>query len=369
MSPVVPSSPASATDLSGVTFLIPVYNGARWLDDVLAAIRAQGAGISFEIVAVDDGSTDGSRALLVRHAAAGDLRIIDGPRRGAAAALNAGLRVATHPLIAQVDQDVVIEPGWLAKLIAALDAPGIAAAQGHYVAPRRAGLWSRVMALDLRQRYSALRGNHTDHVCTGNSVYRASALEQVGGFDESLGYGYDNDISYRLTKAGFRLAHVAGATSTHHWRERAIDYARQQYGQGYGRLDLVAKHRHRVAGDTVSRLSMMLHAPLAAVGVAAALVAGVLVAMGLPARVPAIVSAALVGTLVLERFVAGLRAAVRFRDAAGLFFVPAHLLRDLAWVAAIAVWSARRLRGGGGRPSDSMRPREPRPSIPTRPPT
>jgi len=50
------------------------------------------------------------------------------------------------------------------------------------------------------------------------------------------------------------------ATSTHEWRDNFVGYLRQQYGFGYGRLDLVAKHRRRLTGDDVSRVEMMLHA-------------------------------------------------------------------------------------------------------------
>ena len=64
-------------------------------------------------------------------------------RRGAAAAVNAGIRDTRHALICQVDQDVVVQPGWLAPLLEALRAPDVAAAQGRYVAGPSAGVWAR----------------------------------------------------------------------------------------------------------------------------------------------------------------------------------------------------------------------------------
>jgi hypothetical protein len=78
---------------------------------------------------------------------------------------------------------------------------------------------------------------------------------------------------------------------------------------------------------------------------------------GAPARVVATVATALLGTLAFERLVAGLRAWARFGDPIAIVFVPLHLARDLAWVAAIVTWSARRLAGRPARPSHSMRPR------------
>ncbi len=87
-----------------------------------------------------------------------------------------------------------------------------------------------------------------DHVCTGNTVYRAEALARVGLLDESLGYGYDNDLSYRLGAAGYALAFCRDARSRHRWREGLAGYLTQQYGFGYGRLDVVAAHPDRVGG-------------------------------------------------------------------------------------------------------------------------
>jgi hypothetical protein len=342
-----------------LSVVLPVRNGARWLEDVLAAIRAARHDGPLEIVAVDDGSTDGSRDILARHAAAGRLTLLDGPRRGAAAALNLGIRAAAHPFIAQIDQDVVIGPDWIERLLEPLAGPGVAAAQGHYLPAPDAGPWARVMGLDLRQRYDAL-GPWTNHVCTGNSIYRTSALLDVGLFDESLGYGYDNDLSYRLTAAGYRLAFRPDATSTHYWREGLVGYAKQQYGFGYGRLDLVARHRGRVGGDDVSRLPMMLHAPLMAAALALALAAAGTWAIGRSPALPLAGAAAIVAALALERFVAGARAAAAFNDPAGWWFAPAHLVRDAAWASAIAAWSLGRLGGARPRPSDSMRPRNAR---------
>jgi hypothetical protein len=335
----------------GVSFVVPVKNGARWLGAVLDAVHAEAAaartrGLGVEVLAVDDGSTDDSPRLLAARAAARELTVVAGPGRGAAAAVNAGLSAARHPLICQIDQDVVLQPGWLARVLAELDADAaVAAVQGHYVADPGATVWARVMGLDLRQRYAAIPGRDVDHVCTGNSVYRAAALAAVGRFDERFGYGYDNDMSYRLTGAGYRLVLCREALSVHHFRPDAWGYLRQQYGQGYGRLDLVAKHPRRVGGDAVSGLAMLLHAPLMALACLVAVAAGRTYALG---------AAAIIAALALERLVAGVRAWRRFGDPAAFFFVPAHLLRDLAWAAAIAVWSGRRVLWRPRRPSDSM---------------
>ena len=345
------SSPAAHSD--GVSDVIPVRNGERWLAAVLDAILVQGGGRPFEVIVVDDGSEDASRALIERKYGASGVRLIEGPRRGAAAAINAGLRIARYPFIAQIDQDVIVAPGWLGTLLDALADGGIGAAQGYYETDRRAPLTARVMGLDLEQRYAAIEGSGTDHVCTGNVVYRAAALQAVGFFDENLGYGYDNDMSYRLAQCGYRLVLCRDARSRHHWRSGVIPYLVQQYGFGYGRIDVVARHRGRLGGDSVSPGGMMVH-PMVMLGAVCAAFTG---AVSSHVFAGLLVASLLIAGLALERLIAGCRAAFVFEDSAGLAFPVLHLARDLAWAMAIVVWSTRWIVTTPPRPAFSMRPR------------
>lgn len=360
MRSITDSSPADA----GVTVVVPVLNGARWLPEVIAALRAECGGRPHEILVVDDGSRDDSGEVS-RQAGGPCLQVIPGPGRGAAAAVNAGVRAARFPLIAQIDQDVIVQRGWLAVLADALRDPGVAAAQGWYIADRKASLLARVTAIDLEQRYARLAGGPTDHVCTGNVLWRRDALLRVGGLDERLGYGYDNDLSYRLTGAGYRLVICAAARAVHRWREGWRGYVSQQYGFGYGRLDLVARHRDRLLGDRVSPAAMMAHPAVMSgalgAGALAVLSRGVLGSAG---PWPA-VAAALLGVLLTERAVAGAVAALRWRDPAALLFPVVHLVRDAAWVAAIARWTTRRLAGVPLSPAQSMAPRVAEPLVTT----
>jgi glycosyltransferase involved in cell wall biosynthesis len=343
------------TPRDGVSFVVPVLNGARTLDAALTAILAQDDGRPMEIVIVDDGSTDRSPAILERHARDQRVRVLRGESRGAAAAVNLGVRHASHGIVCQVDQDVVLQPGWMTRLADELRRPGVGAAQGRYVPDRSGGVFSRVTALDLAQRYDRIRRRLVNHVCTGNSAYWAEALRKVGLLDESIGYGYDNDLSYRLTAAGYRLAFCKDATSVHRRRDSFTGYLRQQYGLGYGRLDVVAKHPEYVGGDDVSGPGMMLHAPLG-LTVFLGTVAAVAVAVaGGPWRPALLVPAAAAAVLGAERLVAGLAAAWRHGDAAGLLFAPVHLARDLAWAAAILTWAFRRIGRLESRPEHSMR--------------
>lgn len=341
----------------GVSVVMPVRNGAMWLREAIDAIHRDASDMPMELIVVDDGSTDDSARILVQLAETHGVRVLEGHGRGAAAAINLGVRAARHPFIAQIDQDVIVDAGWLRRLLAAMADPTVAAAQGYYRSARDARLSARVMGLDLEWRYAGIPGRDTDHVCTGNSVYRREALLDAGLFDESLGYGYDNDMSYRLRAAGHRLVFCRDARSRHHWRAGIVGYATQQYGLGYGRLDLVAKHPSRVGGDAVSPLAMMAHPAIMALALVCGAAAGVTGLAGGAWQWPAFAALALLSGLALERLVAGARASRRFGDAAGLLFPVFHLLRDVVWVAAAARWTARRIARRPALPEDSMTPR------------
>jgi glycosyltransferase involved in cell wall biosynthesis len=339
----------------GVSFVVPVHNGAATLRDALTAIAVDvGHSASVEIIVVDDDSTDRSRHIVNELAETIPIRVIRGTRHGAAAALNAGIRAARFALIAQIDQDVIVRPGWTRALAAAFADPAVAAAQGWHVRDPSATLCARATAIDLEQRYLALQDGDTDHVCTGNTMYRASVLHWVGLFDETLGYGYDNDLSYRLTEAGYRLRVERHAQSVHRWREGVAGYLRQQYGFGYGRIDVVHKHPWRFNGDCVSPAGMMWHPLLMTAAVVMLNASPVLALFRLGWQPYFAFGSTLVALLFLERVAASGRAWSRSGDVASLTFPVLHLLRDITWVAAIAVWVKRRLTGEAPLPFHSM---------------
>src|SRR5262245_10915683 len=341
----------------GVSFVVPVHNGAECVQETLESVFAQADGRAMEVIVVDDGSTDGSAALVQTIATTRPLSLIQGPNRGAAAALNTGIRASQFPIVCQVDQDVVLRRGWMTQLAAELADPRVGAAQGRYAAAPGASVFVRVMGWDLEQRYAAI-GHRTDHVCTGNCAYRAEALDRVGLFDESLGYGYDNDMSYRLLEAGYQLTYCVGASSLHRWREGLAGYLAQQYGFGYGRLDLVAKHPGRVFGDRVSPALMMIHPVLMFIALTSGCAALLMSAAGMWATPAYSISVVVLSLLAVERLIAGTAAACRFHILAPLLFPVIHLARDVAWVAAIVVWWFRRMLRAPPIPSHSMQPRD-----------
>jgi GT2 family glycosyltransferase len=118
------------------------------------------------------------------------------------------------------------------------------------------------MGYDVEARYDSIGSKYVTQVCTGDTAYRRSALDKVGLFDPTFKYGYDNDMSYRLQEAGYKLVFRKDALCDHYWREDLKGYLRQQYNSAYGRMQLVRKHTERITGDSVSGLRMILQVPM-----------------------------------------------------------------------------------------------------------
>jgi glycosyltransferase involved in cell wall biosynthesis len=207
-----------------VSVVVPTRNRAGYLRVTLESLGAQEPGTPYEVIVVDDGSSDDSAALAEQLGA----RVIRHERsRGPNAARNAGIAAARAPLIALIDDDVRIPTGWVAALAHGADEHASAEAIGGPIraslegpAPHGCGRESApITTLDLGPA-----DRETDFVWSANMAVRRSAIERIGNFDESVPiYGDEEEWLIRLHRNGGRVVYVAAAWLEH---RRAGDDAR-----------------------------------------------------------------------------------------------------------------------------------------------
>ena len=179
-----------------ISVVVPTYNQAALLARCLTALQAQGvpAG-TFEVVVVDDGSTDATPELLRRQAAAWPaLRVLTQANAGPARSRNRGLSAARGGLIAFTDSDCEPASDWISRVINAFAA--------H---PQATGIEGRVTTDDARVTpFTHQVENPSGGLfCTANVAYRREVLERVGGFDEDFFYGHeDTDLALRVESLG-----------------------------------------------------------------------------------------------------------------------------------------------------------------------
>jgi glycosyltransferase involved in cell wall biosynthesis len=191
-----------------VSILLPCYNAAATLIEALDSLARQTLA-DFEIVAVDDGSTDASGQILAGRAAADPrLRILSLPHGGIVAALNAGLSVCTAPYVARMDADDRAHPERLARQVAFLDAHP----QVDVVSCRVAGFpagqvrqgfslyidWLNSLLEDADIRREIFVESPLPHPSV---TYRRQAVLAAGGYQDH-GWAEDYDLWLRLYLAG-----------------------------------------------------------------------------------------------------------------------------------------------------------------------
>jgi GT2 family glycosyltransferase len=205
--------------------IVPTAGRPGYLDVALASVAPQAAAAGAELLVVDDGPSEATRAAALRHGA----RYVAHDRgRGLNAARNTGARETTAGLLAYVDDDVEVRPGWLAALIVA------AAAQpddvGVFTGPIRARFEDHALPLCGREGPPITHldlgpaDQDCEHAWGANMAVRRSALRRVGPFDEARElYGDEQEWQARLKAAGGRIRYVAAAALDH---RRAGDDAR-----------------------------------------------------------------------------------------------------------------------------------------------
>ena len=212
-----------------VSVVLPVLDAAQSIVQQLGALAAQDYEGDWELIVVDNGSTDGSRELAAEQLAAqASGRIVDASgRRGASHARNAGARVARGEFLAFCDADDLVSLGWLRELADAARCGDLVA--GRFDVERLnepvVRAWHDAPPLD-----HPLHGlDFLPFASGGNCGLWAAVFWQLGGFDEELAAGEDIDLSWRAQLAGYRLAFAPDALVHQRFQHRLRALAAQHF--------------------------------------------------------------------------------------------------------------------------------------------
>lgn len=230
--------------------IIAAYNEEATLGAQLKALSHEDSAHPFEILVCDNGSTDGTAALVRQMAGSlPELRLVDASaRRGPAAARNIGAAAARGKLLLFCDADDVIAPGWVNALCdAAANADLVAGTlEGRLLNRdhRAAVSWevSSEITVAWWPRYPA--------GATSNMAVRTSVFHAVGGFDEPLRTGEDIDLCWRVQLAGYSFARSRAAVVHSRQREGRRAVFRQAFSYGAGHRALRVKYRQHIAAET-----------------------------------------------------------------------------------------------------------------------
>lgn len=320
--------------------IVPVHNGAETLAACLDALSSQTVEASrYEVIVVDDGSTDGSAEVATRHGAA----VVRQEHAGAGAARNHGVEQARGGILLFTDADCQPQPDWIQQMLAPFSDPDVAGVKGVY-GTRQRSLVARFAQAEYEEKYERLvRQEQIDFVDTYAAAYRRDVFAAAGGFDPRFPRALveDQELSYRLAEAGHKLVFAPAARVYHQHPATIWQYARRKAHLGRWKVRVHARHPARAVRDSYTPWTQKAQLALLPLVVGCAIAA----ALGL---VPWIVVAGLAGLGLLST-IPLLRQAARL-DRLVLLAAPALvLLRALALDLGIAWGIALQLAQSAGR--------------------
>ena len=198
-----------------ISIIVPTYNRGKQLEPLLVSLLAQQArGVRYEVVVVDNNSTDGTRAVVesvARSDREGRLRYIFEPRQGVSYARNTGVAATTAPIVAFLDDDGIPDADWVWSMKQAFDEHPEADCIGGRIKPRwvnpppswlTAPHWGAIAIQD-RPQIAYLNTRQASACLLGaNLGCRREAFDAVGGFSPSYPRGQDREFEMRLWRAG-----------------------------------------------------------------------------------------------------------------------------------------------------------------------
>lgn len=219
-----------------VSVIVPVYNGEATIGRTVEQILAQTV-LPEEVIIVDDGSTDGTAAVLDSFGSW--IRVLRQRNQGPAAARNTGIRASRGHYLAMTDSDCYPHPDWLAQLLSGFEDESVGGTGGivRGAHPSLIGDYlDRIGLLDAAPDSSG----EIPYVITANACYRRSALHEAGLFNETFRRpgGEEAELGRRIRACGYQFRRVEGAIVGHEHRQDLVSLLRTlaNYGEGAARL-------------------------------------------------------------------------------------------------------------------------------------
>jgi len=240
------------------SIIVPAYNAERTIGACVAALCGQSFDQPYEIIVIDDGSTDGTAAV----AKSAGARVITTPNGRPAAARNAGIRAASGEIVCCTDADCTPHADWLQHITAPFADTDIAACKGSY-ATQQTELVARFIQLEYEDKYDLLRSEkYIDFIDTYSAAYRRKVLLECGGFDERFDYLEDQELSFRLAAQGYKMVFQPAAVVDHLHTGTLRAYLRKKQTIGYWKAQVIRRFPERAVRDShtpqVMKVQMLL---------------------------------------------------------------------------------------------------------------
>ncbi len=239
--------------------IVPAYNAAQTIEECIEALLKQSVPREkYEVIVVDDGSTDGTATLARSYG----VRVLTQHRCGPAAARNAGAAQATGEILLFTDADCVATRTWIEDMARPFSPPvppnfggaggEVVGVKGTYLTRQRE-LVARFVQIEYEDKYDRMaRQERIDFIDTYSAGYRRDVFLANGGFEAAFPTASveDQEFSFRLARKGYKMVFVPQARVYHHHDVSLEEYVRRKFNIGYWKALLTQWHPERLVRDS-----------------------------------------------------------------------------------------------------------------------
>jgi len=244
-----------------VSVVVPAYNAQRTIKLTIEALLSQSYDGPQEIIVVDDGSCDDTHKIIQSFP---DVVCVRQENQGPAAARNRGFAASRGAFIFFTDSDCIPEAQWIEKCLKGFSFDDIAVVCGSYGIANKEFLLSRCIHDEIVYRHRYHMPDHPKSFGSYNFCVRRNVFSMVGGFNTSYrnASGEDNDLSYKILSAGFRIFFARHALVRHFFPTLILKYLKEQFSHGFWRVRMYRDHPHMALGDDYTFWKDIVEPPL-----------------------------------------------------------------------------------------------------------
>ncbi len=223
-----------------VSVVVASYNGGRTLKVCLDSLVRLNYP-NYEVILVDDGSTDSSPEIASLYPT---IRYIRQTNHGLSVARNTGINASAGEIVAFTDSDCRADEDWLYYIVGDLLTSRFTGMGGHnFLPPEDSPAAAAVLVSPGGPAHVMLNDRLAEHIPGCNMVFYKWALDEIGGFDPIfMKAGDDVDVCWRLQQRGYRIGFNPAGFVWHFRRSNVQAYLKQQRGYGEAEAMLVRKH-------------------------------------------------------------------------------------------------------------------------------
>jgi poly-beta-1,6-N-acetyl-D-glucosamine synthase len=253
--------------LPPVSVLVPAFNEGPVIQAAIRSLIQQDYP-RFEVLVVDDGSTDDTYARaaeLEGHYGGATVRVVSKRNGGKAAALNTAISLARHPFVLCMDGDSKLSSTTLREMVRHFADDRVGAVAGNVKVINRVNFWTRMQALEyiegLNMARRAQAFMRAVNIIPGPiGMFRREMLVGIGGYDTDT-FAEDADLTLKILAAGWRVEYEASAIAYTEAPEQLRSLLKQRYRWTRGILQALGKHWRSIfrrRSDLATRISLVM---------------------------------------------------------------------------------------------------------------